>query len=413
MNCSFRLLTYHACQHAELRFGPIIRAWQLVVRPWTPYEPSTRLGPCRAVSEVHWYDIIPYHCAYLNWSDGDFSASTDSQTVVGTSQRPGYDAIVMLWHIHVSVREKPAQTPIPSFFDSDMLLKDPVYDVFGCLVTRSAVMDYQLDSHSQDWEVIDPYSESKNQSASAFISLHDIQSSRSCHCIFRGLKTYKLLLYATGIVIIDTQAMVLMRIDVNTKDQHITRIWIRINEGDALQPGHSPLRNRQLEVSKDGMTLAHLQHCSDDDCSDPDIMLRRWNTATGTILSTDYLPGSRKWKTADLLGLSTDGTMFLIYTKEEDKLRRDIIVSSNTDNASGNIIPLEKLRDVVFFPDDRKIAYVTDKDLVIRDIRAEKETFRHPFPHAEGARSIVVTPDGKTLVTVHSSYIRTWRVEAL
>ncbi|KAK0492541.1 hypothetical protein EDD18DRAFT_461604 [Armillaria luteobubalina] len=411
LNCSFRLLTYHACQDAEVRFGPILRAPQLVVGPEIPYEPSARLCPSRQNSEVHWHNIIPYHGVYFI-SSGAFSVSADSQTLVGTPWRP--EALVMRLHINVNVQEKPSQTPISSFFASGISLKNPKYDAFGCLVTRSAVIDYQSDSHSQDWEVVGPYSESGNQSASAFISIHDIDSSRSCHCIFRGLKTYNLLLYTTGIVVIDTQAMVLIRIDLNSlKDQRIPRIWTRIDEGDALQMDHFSLWNKPFRVSKDGLTLAHIQYCSDDKCLDPPTTLRRWNTATGTILSTDYLPESLKWKPTGLVGLSFDGTMAMIRTSRKGKLCRDIIVPSSSDNSGVIIIPLEeKLCDAVFLPDDRRIAYVTDKDMVIRDICAEKETFRHPFPHAEGARSIVVTPNGKTLVTVHPSYIRTWRVGA-
>ncbi|KAK0493869.1 hypothetical protein EDD18DRAFT_1107838 [Armillaria luteobubalina] len=398
LNCSFRLLTYHACQDAEVRFGPILRAPQLVVGPEIPYEPSARLCPSRQNSEVHWHNIIPYHGVYFI-SSGAFSVSADSQTLVGTPWRP--EALVMRLHINVNVQEKPSQTPISSFFASDISLKNPKYDAFGCLVTRSAVIDYQSDSHSQDWEVVGPYSESGNQSASAFISIHDIDSSRSCHYIFRGLKTYNLLLYTTGIVVIDTQAMVLIRIDLNSlKDQRIPRIWTRIDEGDALQMDHFSLWNKPFGVSKDGLTLAHIQYCSDDKCLDPPTTLRRWNTATGTILSTDYLPESLKWKPTGLVGLSFDGTMVMIRTSRKGKLCRDIIVPSSSDNSGLIVIPLEeKLCDAVFLPDDRRIAYVTDKDMVIRDIYAEKETFRHPFPHAEGARSIVMTPNGKTLVT--------------
>ncbi|KAK0215452.1 hypothetical protein IW262DRAFT_218758 [Armillaria fumosa] len=340
LNCSFRLLTYHACQDAELRFGPILPAWKLVVGPGIPYEPSTRLCPSRQNPEVHWHNIIPYEGVYFI-SSSAFSVSADSQTLVGTPWHP--EALVMRLHINASVQEKPSQTPMSSFFASDLSLNNPKYEAFGCLVTRSAVIDYQPDSHFQDWEVVGPYHESGNQSASAFISVHDIGSSRSYHCIFRGLKTYSLLLYTTGIVVIDTQAMVFIRIDVNSlNDRHVPRIWTRIDEGDTLQLGRFPLRNHLFRVSKDGLTLAHIQYRSDGDRLDPRTTLRRWNTATGTILSIDYLPESPKWKAGGFVGLSFDGTMFMIHTSRENKLCWDIIVPSSTENPSVIIIPLEE-----------------------------------------------------------------------
>ncbi len=54
-----------------------------------------------------------------------------------------------------------------------------------------------------------------DQSASAFISISDIQTPHCYHYLFKDLKHYHLLLYAVGFIIINTQTMVFMRINVN------------------------------------------------------------------------------------------------------------------------------------------------------------------------------------------------------
>ncbi|SJL17821.1 uncharacterized protein ARMOST_21383 [Armillaria ostoyae] len=64
MNCRFRLLTYHAFQHAELEFRPLFRAWK---DPDGPQDaPPMRLGSTNA--EVRWHKHKPYSSAYYDWS---------------------------------------------------------------------------------------------------------------------------------------------------------------------------------------------------------------------------------------------------------------------------------------------------------------------------------------------------------
>ncbi len=57
--------------------------------------------------------------------------------------------------------------------------------------------------------------------------------------LFKGLTTYKLLLYGTGILVFDIQAMALMRINLDTTDQHKPGDWIKVSEGTTLQLEYS------------------------------------------------------------------------------------------------------------------------------------------------------------------------------
>ncbi|KAK0437165.1 hypothetical protein EV421DRAFT_2038335 [Armillaria borealis] len=425
MDCSLRRLTFHACQYAELELLPKLRE-----------EPP--IGPSEA--QVHWNNILPYAPYWVPGWTPRFSVSADSQILVAT-QSGGSDAIIMSWHINVSVQEKPTPKPISSFFNLEESLKNSQYDALGCLVTRSAVADYRsvIDSKSNSqahWEVIGRYSDVAltSESTSAFISIHDVQTSCSHHYVFRGLTTYDLLLYATGIIIIDTQALVLMRIDVNATGRGVPRLWIRINEGDASQSGYTSLRSSddswqepdhssELEyhfyyhtswkshfvVSKDGLTLGHLQQQSYDDRR----TFRCWSTTTGTILFTQEITSLRE--------LSVNATTFSIMAPQSDKLFLHV-VPSETDNIRGNMAPLQVdfaprifVPRLAVFSDEKKIAYVTTEDMFILDVQTKREIFHHPFQHGYGEMpsDIVVTPDGKTLITVHTWAIRTWRIDAL
>ncbi len=53
-------------------------------------------------------------------------------------------------------------------------------------------VDWKVDRYDSDGTLTD-------RSASAFISVYNIQTSRYHHFLFKGLMSYKLLLYATGI----------------------------------------------------------------------------------------------------------------------------------------------------------------------------------------------------------------------
>ncbi|KAK0437162.1 hypothetical protein EV421DRAFT_1075347 [Armillaria borealis] len=428
---SFRLLTFRACQNAELELIPRMRE-----------EPP--IGPFEA--QVHWNNNLPYAPQLVTGpTTPRFSVSADSQFLVAT-QSVGNNATIMLWPIHVVFQERPTPKPISSFFNLEESLKNPQYDALGCLVTRSAVADYRsvIDSNSNSqahWEVIGKYSDAAlaNESTSAFISIHDVQTSCSHHYVFRGLTTYDLLLYATGIIIIDTQALVLMRIDVDTTDQGVPRLWIRVSEGDALQLEYTSLWSSddssqhsddsskleydffhtlpkgQFVVSKDGLTLAHLQHQSDDDRR----TFRCWSTTTGTILFTQEITSFQE--------ISANATTFSITTQQNGKLFLQII-PSETDNTGDNMAPLQvdfaprpSMRRLAVFSNERKIAYVTTKDMFILDVQAKKNIFRHPFPYDSRFRydvderpsDIVITPDGKNLLTVHPWIIRIWHVDVL
>ncbi len=75
----------------------------------------------------------------------------------------------------------------------------------------------------------------------------------------------------------------------------------------------------------------------------------------------------------------------------------------------------ETFQVVASFPDEQKIAYITEDAMVIRDIQAKNDIFHHHFPHEHKPSIIVITPDGKTLFTVHPwvNVIRTWHIEGL
>ncbi len=84
---------------------------------------------------------------------------------------------------------------------------------------------------------------------SAYISIYNIQTLHCYHYIFKGLKTYKLLLYATGVVIIDTQTNALMRISVNSADRHIPSIWTKIGEENVSEYCSSGESNTSSQYS--------------------------------------------------------------------------------------------------------------------------------------------------------------------
>ncbi|KAK0451734.1 hypothetical protein EV421DRAFT_1060500 [Armillaria borealis] len=292
-------------------------------------------------------------------------------------------------------------------------MKDPCYHVLGYLVARqSTVMDYpSVVDPRANWKTINRHSDSpladQGQPASSLISVRnrDTQASHPQHYLFNGLKDCNLLLYATGIIVIDTQAKVLMRIDMNAAN----RSWIRVAEEDALQPSRlvdGPL----IKVSQDGSTLTQLS------CPDREHwVLHRWSTTTGAILSTKNMEFDL-YRPKSLL-LSANGTTSVIIAKDGGDHILRIIPSD--DNGELEVIHIEEVvpGGAAFLPSGTKIAYTVgngfNEDLVIRNIRAKKDIFRHPFPFFQQPWRILVTPDGKTLITVHSQDIRTWCIEAL
>ncbi|PBK66369.1 hypothetical protein ARMSODRAFT_1021563 [Armillaria solidipes] len=197
---------------------------------------------------------------------------------------------------------------------------------------------------------------------------------------------------------------------MNTAD----RIWIRVAEEDASQPLRlvdGPL----IEVSQDGSTLTQLS------CPDREHwVLHRWSTTTGAILSTKNMEFDLH--RPESLLLSANGTTSVIIAGH----RGDNYISSSLvciipsdNNGEPEVIHIEKgsLGGAAFLRGGTKIAYTVgnrpNEDLVIRDIRAKKDIFRHPFPEYQQPWHILVTPDGKTLITVHVLDIRIWCIEAL
>ncbi|KAK0442800.1 uncharacterized protein EV420DRAFT_1649549 [Desarmillaria tabescens] len=444
---SFRLLMYRACQHAEKDLIPKIRDDEPV-------------GPCGA--KVHWHDILEYSPHLMFGGVGVFSTSADSQMLVAATED---HTSLAFWNI--SVPKKPALISISSFFDPEESLEDPQYNILGCVVTRSVVVRYPYSRPQAHCDIIGRCPDGTtvaDQSATVLISICDIRTPQSCyHYLFEGLKTYKVLLYVTSIIIVDMQAMALVRIDVNTTDRHVhstpgLHSWIRVAEGDALQREYSPSwanRNslhhsfsrseldsplwerysydseleeapgRFLVVSKDGSTLAHLFR-SDRSHRNSDIVLRCWSTTTGDVLSTTANFGEFREHRLVSLRISASGTTCLLITRESfDNTSLHIVPSSSDNGIEYDVIYLEGIdqASVAFLPDERRIAYTTNggtsSDMVIRDIRDKHDIFRHPFPYDEihdydeRPLDIVVTPDGKTLITVHPWVIRTWHIEAL
>ncbi|SJL10355.1 uncharacterized protein ARMOST_13741 [Armillaria ostoyae] len=389
---SFRLIVCHAYQRVEFDLVPRIRLAQPIA------------------ARVLCYNIL---CSDLPLGTMGFSVSADSRTLIGTTD----DDVTSYtsWDINEThvLEERPLE-PMSSFFNLEESLpamEDPYYHVLGYLVARqSTVVDYpSVVDPRANWETINRHSDSplaaQGQPASSLISVRN-QASHPQHYLFKGLEDCNLLLYATGIIVIDTQAKVLMRIDMNTAD----RIWIRVAEEDASQPLRlvdGPL----IEVSQDGSTLTQLS------CPDREHwVLHRWSTTTGAILSTKNME-SDLHRPKSLL-LSANGTTSVIIAEDhEDHSYLHIIPSDNSGEPEVIRVKDVYQGSVAFLPGGTKIAYTAEdyhnEDLVIRDVRAKKDIFRHPFPRFQRPWRILVTPDGKTLITAHMQDIRTWCIEAL
>ncbi|PBK88965.1 hypothetical protein ARMGADRAFT_347292 [Armillaria gallica] len=459
---SFRLLIYHACQHAEQ---------ELISRMWN----KPPIQPCTA--QVHWDNILTYSSTVIPEIAGRemFSVSADSQILVATTKISTTLTLFTSWNISTGIKSD--TKPLSSFFDSEEFLKDSQYDVLGCLITRSGVVDYSsmIKSHSQsNWKIIHRFSVNAlaDESMSAYISIYDIQTLHCYHYIFKGLKTYKLLLYATGVVIIDPQTNAFMRISVNSADRHIPSIWTKIGEENVSeycssgesntssqysfllseldylpsnvwsgassvqvweyfskpQLCHQRQQKNQFVVSNDGLTLAHFAYSRERDLSKnvkqiskpktTGFQLRCWSTTTGAIFSTSRM-GMHKCETAPFKGISTNGTKFLILATKFPDLYLHII-SCDNDNTKDDMISLQKrsIHSMAFFPDDRHFAYVTNEEMIIRDVQEKRDIFCHRFLYDtmhncdDRPLAVVITPNGKTLITVHPSIIRTWCISA-
>ncbi|KAK0235214.1 hypothetical protein EDD85DRAFT_70006 [Armillaria nabsnona] len=338
-----------------------------------------------------------------------FSTSADSQTLVATTTFSDTPSSVTFWDINTGTRSGPKL--ISSFFNAGEPPKNPQYDVLGCLATRSALVCHlsEIPEHQVDLVVIQRYQADdsllSDQSVSAFISIHDIQTSHCYHYLFQGLEAYKLLLYATGIVVVDVQAKVLMRIDLNTAtNTHVPRCWIKVSEENALQRSQTyfPLftldrysQTGRLMVSNDGLTLTYVQY--NDDHQSGGTSLHRWNTVTGVFLPTCHPVGLHGRANASFEGLSVDGSRLSILTGEYIHI-----------TPGGNRERLEGDSNMAISLDDRIFAYVTGDKMVIRDVQSNEDLLCHPF--LAKPQDILITPNRKTLVTVHHQMIRTWRI---
>ncbi len=432
MDDNFRLVIYRACQRAELALiTPRHKSYTRTIPVLGSDGPKTAHGGPRSEAQVQLqsHNILrhPLHLDVVSWfpelSSSVSSASADSQTLVIKTTNRG-STFITSWDFN-EVGTKWDPKPISSYFDAEELSQDPQYVVLGCLVARLVIANYESasDFHSQTyWEVISPYSDAAlaRRSASTFVSIHDILTSHFHHYAFEQSGAYKFLLYTSGIIVIDIQAMALMRIDVNTTEHNVPHTWIGINEGGALEYNSlqcsfsSPELDRggvpgQLVVSKDGLTLAHLYQYGGVH-QDPAIILRLWNTTTGAILSTHNI-GLHEQETAHLIGISANDVASLLTRRLLDS---SLHIIPSDDDAAIDLIHLEEviIPRMVFFPDERRIAYKIRDEIVIRDIKAKQDIFHHPFTFDEEPLDIVITPDGKTLITVHSTHFRTWRVEA-
>ncbi|PBK81336.1 hypothetical protein ARMGADRAFT_1020358 [Armillaria gallica] len=148
-------------------------------------------------------------------------------------------------------------------------------------------------------------------------------------------------------------------------------------------------------------------------------MLQCWDTTTGflTHSSTLNIPQQKPVS----LVLSASGTTSIIVTIEDRKTSLHI-VSFDNGGAVYEVINCgiwcwskENFQLVASFPNEQKIAYLTVDAMAIRDIRAKKDIFYHRFPRPHEPSNIMITPDGKTSITIHpgSQVIRTWSVEDL
>ncbi|KAK0430626.1 hypothetical protein EV421DRAFT_247724 [Armillaria borealis] len=409
IDCSFRQLIYRTCQCAESMLL------------------STETQPTIKSQNVFWHNILPYS-DFVKYIQACFSVSADSQVLIATKDC----AFIRSWDINdIGVQAIPVEKPVSSFFnleESLPALKDPHYHVLGHLVAcQSMIMgDPSVDDHGAHWEVINSNGlfttqpRDSDQSVSAFISISNIQTSYCHHYLFKDLKEYHLLLYSTGFIIINTQAMVLMRINVHTTAKYE---WINIEEGEALQVEHSSLwlgeshvpHTKQgspfLIVSQDGSTVAHLSQLVDGDLW----VLQCWNTATGATISRTLNIHQQKHVS---LALSASGTISIIVTSEDLKTLHIVpfdnggVVHEVID--SSHVWSFSRFPQVVAsFPNKQKIAYLMNNVMVIRDIQAKKDIFRHCFLCEPS--HILITPDGKTLITVHPipDIIRTWSIEGL
>ncbi len=397
---NFRLLTYGACQRAEL---------ELIPKKWR----ETPAG--RHERRIHWDNILEYPPDLMPGQRDRyvFSTSADSQILVATTTFSDTPSSVTSWNIETGTRSGPKL--ISSFFNSGKPPKNPQYDVLGCLATRSALVCHlsEISEHQVDLAVIQRYQADgsllSDQSESAFISIHDIQTSHCYHYLFQGLEIYKLLLYATGIVVIDVQAKVLMRIDLDTTaNTHISRCWIKVSEENALQRSQTSFpfftsdcysQTGRLMVSNDGLTLTYVQY--NDDHWSGGTSLHRWNTATGMFLPTCHPVGLHGRATTSFKGLSVDGSRLSIPTGEYIH----ITPGGNTVCLEGDSMP-----SMAISLDDRIFAYVTRDKMVIRDVQSNENLLCHPF--LDEPRDILITPNRQTLVTVHHQIIRTWRIPA-
>ncbi len=387
---------------------------------------STEKQPTIESQNVFWHNILPYPLYLTSYFNAHFSVSVDSQVLVATTQ---YRADLVLWNINdIGFQANPAQKEASSFFNSEewlSALKDSHYCVLGHLVVHQSMFvdDLSVNDLGAHWKVIDNglfVAQSEDQSASAFISISDIQTSHCHHYFFKDLKHYHLLLYMSGFIIINTQTMDLMRIDVNaTTNQHE---WKNIVEGDALQVELLPIPHvgqgsPLLVVSQDGSTLAHLSQLVD---SPGDLwLLRCWDTTTGFLTHSSTL--NIHQQKPESLVLSASGTTSIIGTSDGWKTSLHIVPFDNGGavheviDCGTHYVFIENFQVVAFFPDNQKIAYLMEDAMVIRDIQAKKDIFHHHFPECHEPSNIVITPDGKTLITVHpgTMVIRTWNIEGL
>ncbi|PBK68562.1 hypothetical protein ARMSODRAFT_1040216 [Armillaria solidipes] len=413
VDCSFRQLVYRTCQRAEFALL------------------STEGEPTIESQNVFWHNILPYPPSFLLYKQACFSVSADSQVLLATAKSP---ANVTSWDINdIGFQANTAQKPVSSFFHLEEWLpasKNPHYRVLGHLVTCQSIFvgDLSVDDREAHWEVIDSnglfMAQPGDQSASAFISISDIQTSRCHHYLFKDLKHNLLLLYATGIIIINTEAMVIMRIDVNAAADQ--REWKNVMDGDASHAESLPIcgvgqGSPLLVVSQDGLTLAYLSRLVDGPGNL--WMLQRWDTTTGFLTHSSTL-NIRQQKPMSLV-LSASGTISIIVTSHSESRETSLrIVSFDNGGAVHEVIDCghpywskETFPVVASFPDERKIAYLTEDahTMVIQDIRAKNDIFRHHFPPYEVPSDIMITPDGKTLITVHPlpHVIRIWNVEGL
>ncbi len=421
------------------------------------------VGPHKAQSQFYWDNILEYSPPLdLGQSGLDvFSVSSDSEMLVAkTTTSSASETFITSWDIKTGIKSLDRK-PISSFFDFEKLLNDPHYDASGYLMSRSAVIKYPsvIDSQRHSgWKVINRYGldgTSTDQYASAFISVYNIQTSHYHHFLFKGLTTYKLLLYGTGILVFDIQAMALMRINLDTTDQHKPGDWIKVSEGTTLQLEYSSSQQSskspqnsfpsaeweydlsqqedQFVVSNDGSALVHCSYwrspsdaerirskTRQHDCDHwkRGMTLRRWKTTEKNVLSTRRIEMG-VCETAHFKALSTSGDDCSILARRKLDSSALHVIPFDSD-VGVDIIPLEYGDHIApaFFPQKNIIAYMRKNGGVIRDVQAHTDMFRLAFPfddvfhYDDTPLPNVVTPDGKTVIMVHPWGIGTWRVDS-